>query len=214
MKKFKVFDESQLNKLKKILHSADWQDGKASALGAAKDKKVNFQLASTDPLFKDIIPYVEQVHQNEVVKAYTNIKALIDPRAALYRTGGKYGWHVDTTIMNNYRTDLSFTICLNSPEDYEGGILSIDLQGSIAQFKGEAGEMIVYPSGYHHEVSPVISGERMVIVGWISSHIKEEGHRQRLYDLRMALHKLVLNYGHQELSEITKVYHQLNRDFS
>lgn len=215
MKKFHVLDKNDIKNIRKILRSADWRDGKDSATGNAKNKKENFQLTMQDPLFKEVLPFIQRVHEIPLVKAYTNIKGLLDPRVALYQKGGKYGWHVDATFISNNRTDLSFTICLNEPEEYEGGELNLEIPGANVSFKGRAGEMIVYPSGLNHQVTPVTAGERLVAIGWLSSHVKQEESRQRLWDLRKLLHDFVVKHGNTEEAEtLTRLYHQLTRDFS
>ena len=94
-----------------------------------------------------------------------------------------YGSHVDDAMMNGARTDLSFTLFLNEPAEYEGGELIIDDPAAERPFKLSAGSMLLYPSNTLHRVKEVSSGERLVIVGWIRSLIRDPGQREVLFDL-------------------------------
>ncbi|WP_347864350.1 2OG-Fe(II) oxygenase [Planktomarina sp.] len=145
------------------------------------------------------------------------MQKLLSPRVAVYRQG-HYGWHVDTPIMDLNRADLSFTIFLNSGDDYEGGELELDLNGIKAKVKGKPGEIIIYASGVRHRVLPVISGERRVIVGWLQSNVKLHEYRERLYGMNVELTKLEKKIESASLDEITEnlntIYNQMVRDYS
>lgn len=109
-----------------------------------------------------------------------------------YREGMSYGSHVDDASMHGMRTDLSFTIFLCCPQDYEGGELVLDLHHGEQDFKLEAGDMVLYPSTTLHRVEPVIKGERLVCVGWVQSLIRRSDQRELLFDMetaRLALFK-------------------------
>jgi PKHD-type hydroxylase len=100
---------------------------------------------------------------------------------------GRYGAHVDNALMGKgaqrLRTDLSFTMFLTPPGEYEGGELVIHAAGMTQEMKGEAGYLVLYPSGSIHEVKPVTRGERIVCVGWIESLVADAGQREMLFDL-------------------------------
>ena len=83
--------------------------------------------------------------------------------------------------MDNYRTDLSFTIFLN--DDYEGGHLEMKDHGTVTRVRAKAGQIVLYPTSLLHQVTEVTKGERLVIVGWINSHIRDHDDRTALYNL-------------------------------
>lgn len=147
MKIFKVLNEAQLKTVHSAIQKCNWVSGEVSAEGAAKLKKRNKQIISSDKNFYPILNAILEAHDNVGVKAYTYFKKLIDPRVARYVEGDHYDWHIDTTLLVAQRTDLSFTIFLSPKEDYEGGEISIASSSTAVSVKGNPGEMLVYPSG-------------------------------------------------------------------
>ena len=103
-----------------------------------------------------------------------------------YEQGMGYGDHVDNAVMGGdrpFRSDLSFTIFLSAPEEYEGGELAIEDTTGVQTFKLPAGSMVLYPSTSLHRVETVTAGVRQVAVGWIQSMVREAERRQILFDL-------------------------------
>ena len=116
----------------------------------------------------------------------------------------KYGRHIDNAYMSSGRADLSFTIFLNFKDEYEGGALSIEGFNSEKNFKLDAGEIIIYPSTFLHSVEEVITGERLVFIGWIESYVKSIEEREYLFDLDAAARSLLAKYGRSE--EVDLIY--------
>ena len=194
MKVFELLKPEAIANIKKAIAKLEYADGKKTARGKAKDIKQNLQITESDPNGKPILAGVRRViAAHPVLESYAMIKHIVGMRIALYRDSGYYGWHVDMGAMGGVRTDLSFTIFLNEPDTYEGGELQIDYGVSVKKFKGKAGQMVVYPTGQLHQVTPVTKGERLVIVGWINSCIATE-------EDRMALHRMSV-----EVNRITKL---------
>ena len=217
MKVFRVFNEDELLLLNKFIDESELKDGRLTALGAAKERKKNLQITNLSPDYEKFKPFVSKAHLNTQVSAYTFMQKLLSPRVAVYRQGGHYDWHVDTPIMDLHRADLSFTIFLNSGDDYEGGELELDLNGIKAKVKGKPGEIIIYASGVRHRVAPVISGERRVIVGWLQSNIKLHEYRERLYNMNVELTKLRQidsSNAHAITESLNTIYNQMVRDYS
>ena len=126
--------------------------------------------------------------------------------------GMQYGRHVDNSFMSSGRADLSFTIFLNSKDNYDGGELSIECINSEERFKLNAGEIIIYPSTYLHSVIEVTRGDRYVCVGWIESYVKSIEEREYLFDLDAGARSLLAKYGRSdELDLIFKSYSNLLR---
>lgn len=216
MKVFKALSDENIDDINKAIEETEWKDGKATAMGAAKDKKQNFQITKEDPVFnKRILPYIIKVHTSPIVKSYTFFHKLISPRLASYYDGGNYDWHVDVALMEHERTDLSFTIFLTDKSDYEGGEMRVKIgAGQTATVKGNKGEIFIYPSGLLHKVEPVTSGERRVIVGWVRSKVKQHEHRERLFSLNTELGNFRKELGHEKTETLNTLYHQMVRDYS
>jgi len=151
-----------------------------------------------EPLAQIIIGalYRKQLFQQVAMPAKVST-----PLFARYTQGMSYGIHIDEPIMGDgpfYRTDLSFTVFLTDPDEYEGGELTIQTPYSEQQTKLKAGDAMLYPSGSLHRVAEVTSGVRMVAVGWVQSMVRDPAQRELLYDLARAREKLVLNHPEEE----------------
>ena len=214
MKIFPVFNAQEVLEIKKLIELGAWKNGKDSALGEAKNIKANKQITLSDPIFNKVMPYLLKAHADFAVQSYTFLKELIDPRISLYELNDHYDWHIDVALLANKRTDLSYTIFLSNKEEYEGGELAFKSAYNTFAVKGNAGSMVVYPSGLLHKVNEVTSGKRLVIVGWINSNVKLEEHRERLFDLAVENARLGKIIGKDEMKNLDKIYHSLVRDFS
>ena len=126
--------------------------------------------------------------------------------------GMKYGRHIDNAFMSTGRADLSFTLFLNEKNTYSGGELLIEGLNSEDKFKLDSGGIIIYPSTYLHSVLEVLSGERLVVVGWIESYVKSIEEREYLFDLNAGARSLLAKHGRSdELDLIFKSYSNLLR---
>ena len=112
------------------------------------------------------------------------------PIYARYTAGMGYGGHIDDPIMgpaqSRYRSDISISVFLNPPEDYEGGELCIESPQGVNEVKLGAGHAVLYPSTSYHSVREVRSGERLVAVTWVQSHIRRADQREILIQLDRA----------------------------
>lgn len=166
----------------------EWRDGRETAGAVARAVKSNLQAAM------DCVPGRRlQDELSALIADHPVVKAAAQPRRfsplLISRTenGGHYGNHVDNALMGTgaarLRTDLSFTLFLTPPEDYDGGELVVHAAGMTQELKGEAGHMVLYPSGSIHEVRPVTRGSRIVCIGWIESLVADNAQREMLFDL-------------------------------
>jgi PKHD-type hydroxylase len=166
----------------------EWRDGRETAGAVARAVKSNLQAAM------DSVPGRRlQDELSRLIADHPVVKAAAQPRRfsplLISKTGvgGHYGNHVDNALMGKadarLRTDLSFTLFLTPPEDYDGGELVVHTAGMTQELKGEAGHMVLYPSGSIHEVRPVTRGTRIVCVGWIESLVADPSQREMLFDL-------------------------------
>jgi PKHD-type hydroxylase len=166
----------------------EWRDGRETAGATARQVKRNEQAAMGSTAGRAL-----QTELADILSDHPVIRAAAQPRRfsplLISKTsdGGHYGNHVDNALMGRgdrrLRTDLSFTLFLTPPADYEGGELVIHAAGMTQEVKGEPGHMVLYPSGAIHEVRPVTRGERIVCVGWIESLVPDAVARELLFDL-------------------------------
>jgi len=166
----------------------DWRDGRETAGAVAREVKRNEQAAMDSTAGRSLTDEI-----TGLLSGHPVIRAAAQPRRfshlLISRTGesGGYGAHVDNALMGKgdkrVRTDLSFTLFLTPPADYDGGELVIHAAGMTQSVKGEAGHLVLYPSGAIHEVRPVTRGTRIVCVGWIESLVPDAAQRELLFDL-------------------------------
>ena len=164
--------------------------GKATAGAQAKIVKNNDQSAS--PVAKAAIADVrEALLANAVFKAAARPKEIIGMLVSRYREGMAYGTHVDDALMSGKRTDLSFTFFVSEPESYDGGELVIEGNDGENAIKLPAGSVVVYPATSLHRVAEVTRGERLVVVGWVRSFIRNGEQREILFDLDQTVAALI-----------------------
>jgi PKHD-type hydroxylase len=132
----------------------------------------------------------DALRKHPVFKAAAQPQAIVKLMLSRYRPGMHYGSHVDEPFMEGKRTDLSFTLFLSPPEAYEGGSLVIEDTDGERAFKLEAGSVILYPSTTLHRVEDVTLGERLAVVGWIRSRLRDAGQREIIFDLENAIASL------------------------
>jgi len=211
--------KQDIQTLEESFAKTEWQDGKATASGSAKERKKNWQISEADlkvdPVFRRLKQFMMD-HDGFKFMAFPH--KIINIRAAKYGLGDGYGWHVDSPTMGGYRSDISFTIFLREKDAYEGGELEFDFGTHKMRVKGERGQMVFYPTGVLHRVSPVTKGERVVIVGWIQSLISVAEDRDQLallfsetYRLR---HKFCPDPTDQDFDALNRAVQHMIRRFS
>lgn len=183
-----ILDAGALTEAKELLAKTGWADGRKTAGPEAAKVKRNEQAdlssrsgAALHTLLNDAI------RKNAVFQAAAQPARLSRLLVSRSGEGQGYGTHVDNALMgtgaNRIRTDLSFTLFLNDPADYEGGELTIDWAGMIHSMKLEAGSLLLYPSTSVHRVETITSGQRTVCVGWVQSQVRTSEQRDILFDL-------------------------------
>ena len=210
-----LLNSEELEILRKNLDKEElfWEDGKQTAGKHAAEVKNNLQLKRDVNLYKKLSKLIiKKILSNDLIKSFALPKKIHGTIFSKSKSGMKYGSHIDNPFMSSGRADLSFTIFLSSKENYDGGALSIESFNSEKKFKLEAGEIIIYPSTYLHSVEEVITGERLVFIGWIESYVKSIEEREYLFDLDAAARSLLAKYGRSdEVDLIFKSYSNLLR---
>lgn len=210
-----------LSQITRKLPLLSWRDGKETAGALAKTQKNNQQadLSTRDgSALKTVL--------SQAVISDTTLQKIAWPKAisrlmiSQTPVGGGYDWHTDDALMatgnGRLRTDLSFTLFLNAPEDYEGGALEIHTDGAIEGHKYPAGHMVVYSSGSLHRVAQVTAGKRIVCIGWVESFIRDSRQRDILFDLLTLRETLSKQYepATPEILTLSKTISNLLRQWS
>ncbi len=193
-----VLNPQQIQLVQSFLSQQKFVNGQISAQDIARQVKNN------EELIQDNSPQINSINNivmnslinHEDYKASVLMKKIGLPFYARYLPGMSYGGHIDNPIMGSreqgfYRTDVSTTIFLNDPQEYEGGEVVIKTQYGEQGFKLPAGDALVYPSTSWHYVREVTQGQRLVAVTWAQSMVREAHHREILYELYQAKEKLL-----------------------
>jgi PKHD-type hydroxylase len=182
-----VLPESDVQKLTEMMNASNFVDGKATAGWHARLVKNNLQVDATETLLTAARNKVENaLMQNDLFRLAARPKKLSPMLFSKYVQGMEYGTHVDDAYMGTLRSDLSYTLFLSRPQDYDGGELVMDLTQGEQAYKLEAGDLILYPSTTLHRVEPVRRGTRLAAVGWVQSIIRHSDQRELLFDLETA----------------------------
>jgi len=201
------------------LESAEWIDGRATAGYQSARAKGNLQLAEDHPLARELSEkVVAALEKNSLFMGAALPLRVFPPLFNRYEGGQSFGTHVDNAVRqvtgtpHRIRTDLSATLFLTPPEDYDGGELVVEDTYGTHLVKLPAGHMILYPSTSLHHVRPVSLGARISSFFWIQSMIRDDGRRTLLFDLDMAIQRIAGEApDHPSAVQLTGVYHNLIR---
>jgi PKHD-type hydroxylase len=205
----------ELSFIRNNLNPDNFIDGKTTAGWHAKLVKDNTQLNQNAPQTQDLKQTVMgAMKRNPILDIGVRPKVIHSILFSRYTEGMSYGSHVDNAFMGTerYRSDVSFTIFLSSPDSYEGGELTIESIEDERTFKLESGSIVLYPSSSLHRVEPVTAGVRLVCVGWIQSLIRHPYQREILFDLDTARRSIFAQQGKTiEFDLISKTHSNLLR---
>jgi PKHD-type hydroxylase len=189
-----VLEFSELKEIRDAIDDHTFKDGKQTAGYRAKRVKNNLQMDRDAPGAQKARGIVlAALKRNREFQETALPRTVKPPLISRYGEGMNYGWHVDDALMAGdpkIRSDISLTVFLNSPEDYEGGELVISSPFGEQEVKLPAGAAVVYPSATLHQVAPVTAGERLAAVTWARSYVRDAAHRELLADLLAVQKKL------------------------
>ncbi|WP_273149501.1 Fe2+-dependent dioxygenase [Methylophaga thiooxydans] len=218
-----VFSKTEISKLNQHLAQGEWTSGQTTAGEQARTVKQNQQLADDSTLAQQLGDIVLDALARHplFVSAALPLK-IFPPMFNRYQGGETYGQHVDNAVRfvpgtaTRVRSDLSATLFLSEPEDYEGGELVIEEQFGQQQVKLGAGDMILYPSSSLHQVTPVTSGNRVSVVLWMQSMVRDNEQRAMLFNLDQSVQSLTRQHGHQDenVMQLTALYQNLIRQWA
>jgi PKHD-type hydroxylase len=217
-----VLTSPEVAHIRETLDKADWIDGKATVGAQGARVKQNRQLPESSPLGLEVGRIIlNALASNPLFFAAALPARFMPPLFNRYEGGEHYGFHVDGAVRaipgssQSLRTDLSCTLFLCDPEDYEGGELIVADTYGEHEVKLPAGDMILYPSSSLHKVQPVTEGTRVCSFFWVQSMIADDGRRSLLFELDRNIHKLRERLGDvEEVVGLTGHYHNLLRQWA
>ncbi|WP_343624706.1 Fe2+-dependent dioxygenase [Roseateles puraquae] len=215
-----ILDADGVARARALLAAAPWSDGRSTAGRQAAQVKNNEQLSPGSDQHRELQALVLQaLDRHPLFFSATLPKRVLPPQFNRY--GGAtntYGNHVDQAVRylpggtQRVRTDISCTLFLSDPADYDGGDLVIDTTFGEQRVKLAAGDMVVYPGTSVHRVEPVTRGARLASFFWIESMVRGDEQRRLLYEMDMSLMALRTELGETpELVQLTGTYHNLLR---
>lgn len=193
-----VLSQHELAALRGAAATAGFGDGRATAGRYARAVKHNEQ-ASSDRATDAILEKAQSaLMAHEVFRSVARPRRFARLILSRYGPGMEYGAHVDDAVMAGARTDLSFTLFLSDPDDYDGGALVMEETVESRAFRPRAGDAVVYPTSATHRVEPVTRGTRLAVVGWVQSWVRDPARRETLHDLDIAATEMFDGTGKTE----------------
>jgi len=213
----------QVAEIRRLIDGEQWVDGRVTAGVQSGLAKHNLQLAACDRGEEAQAIITKALSANGLFMSAALPRAVVPPLFNCYDGSERhnFGNHVDNAIRfiesgASVRTDLSITVFLSNPEDYEGGELVIEDSYGAHEVKLSAGDAILYPSSSLHRVEPVTSGSRVASFFWVESRVRDDAQRTILLDMDAALRSLAQQLGDDkaEVVALTGCYHNLLRQWA
>ncbi len=214
-----VLTDDEVARCRKVLEEAEWVDGRVTAGHQSARAKRNMQLPEDHPAAIELGGAIVAVLERSplFMSAALPLK-VFPPLFNRYEGGQLFGNHVDNAIRqvtgtsHRLRTDLSATLFLSSPAEYDGGELVIEDTYGVHSVKLPAGHLILYPASSLHHVRPVTRGARLASFFWVQSMVRDDGERTLLFDLDTAIQRISQEAPeHPSAVQLTGVYHNLLR---
>jgi PKHD-type hydroxylase len=214
-----VLTPEQVGQMRAKLDTANWVDGKVTAGYQAQRVKENQQLAEGSPLAMELGEVVlGGLARSPLFMSAALPLRVFPPMFNRYAGGGQFGTHVDTAIRQlvttgqRIRTDVSATLFLTAPEEYDGGELIVEDTYGTHSVKLPAGHMVLYPATSLHRVEPVTRGARVSSFFWVQSMIRTDADRAMLLELDTAIQRLAVEVPASPVGvQLTGIYHNLLR---
>ena len=217
-----VLSADQVARCREVMTKAAWADGRATAGHQSEKVKNNLQLPENSPEARELGGIVmAALGKNALFFSAVLPKQVFPPLFNRYDAGMTFGAHVDNAIRGyldtnlQIRTDVSSTLFISAPEDYEGGELVVEDSYGQHKVKLPAGDMIVYPGSSLHNVTPITRGSRIASFFWTQSLIRDDTRRGLLFDLDMSIRRLSADHPeHPSVVSLTATYHNLLRQWA
>lgn len=217
-----VLPANDVRRFRHRLDAAEWIDGRVTAGHQSARVKHNVQLPESHPAARELgDDIVNALAGHPLFSSAALPFRIFPPLFNRYEGGGSFGSHVDNAIRqvtgtpHRIRTDLSATLFLSEPDEYDGGELCVEDSYGVHRVKLPAGHLVLYPATSLHHVTPVTRGARVASFFWIQSLIRDDMQRTLLFDLDTAIQRLFHDApDHPSAVQLTGVYHNLLRQWS
>ena len=215
-----VLDEAGVARVRALIDAGEWVDGNVTSGAQSALAKRNEQLAEDSPLAREAGGLVlDALGATPLFVAAALPLKVFPPLFNRYAGGQAFGMHVDNAVRSKrgtdfrIRSDLSATLFLSPPEEYDGGDLVIEDQFGESRVKLPAGHMVLYPASSLHRVEPVTRGMRVASFFWVQSMVRDDGARRILFDLDRGVQEVAAARGQGDpaVVRLTGVYHNLLR---
>lgn len=215
-----VLSKDEVRHCRKVMDATNWVDGRVTAGPQSASVKKNTQLPESSPAARELgdIVLVALARTPLFVSAAVPLK-IFPPLFNRYTEGDFFGTHVDGSIRaipgtaTRIRTDLSVTLFLAEPEEYDGGELVVEDKYGTHEVKLPAGDLVLYPSTSLHHVKAITRGARVASFFWLQSMIRGDSERTLLFDLDQTIQELSAEKGVEDPAcvRLTGIYHNLIR---
>lgn len=215
-----VLSKRQVAEFRQAMDAAEWVDGNATSGAQSAHAKRNMQLPEGSQTARRLGDAVLQaLGRNPLFISAALPQKVFPPLFNRYAQGQTFGIHVDNAIRQlrgtefRIRSDLSATLFLSEPEEYDGGELQVEDTYGRHAVKFPAGDLVLYPASSLHRVTEVRRGARLASFFWIQSMVRQDAARSLLYELDRAVQQLAIDRGQTdaEVIRLTGIYHNLLR---
>ena len=214
-----VLNADEVRHARELLDAAEWIDGRVTAGHQSALAKDNEQVPEQHPAAREVgQTIVAALARNPLFRSAAIPLHVYPPLFNRYTGGQSFGSHVDNAVRrvtgtaNQIRTDVSATLFLCEPDEYDGGELIVEDTYGVQSVKLAAGSMVLYPATSLHHVRPVTRGARLASFFWIQSMVRDDSARTLLFDLDLSIQRLAGEAPeHPSVLQLTGVYHNLLR---
>ena len=214
-----VLTAGQVTQARQMLDAAQWVDGRVTAGHQSARAKDNLQLPEDHPTSRQLGDMIlAALQRNALFMSSALPLRVFPPLFNRYEAGQSFGNHVDNAVRLlpgsgvKVRTDISATLFLSPPEEYDGGELLVEDTYGAHAIKLPAGDMVLYPATSLHRVTPVTRGARLASFFWIESMVRDDAQRTLLFDVDTAIQRLSASGADATAcAHLTACYHNLLR---
>ena len=218
-----ILGKQEVADFRRIMDAHVWEDGRSTAGAQSAEVKQNDQLPPDSKVARELGNRVVSalLANTQFISAAVPLR-IFPPLFNRYTQGKFFGEHVDNCVRGDHltgmriRTDLSVTLFLSEPDEYDGGELIVKDYYGDQRVKLPAGHAVLYPATSLHSVTPVTRGARVSSFFWIQSMIRDTHARRMTYDMDLAIQTLVERLGRNdsEVRSLTNIYHNLIRNWA
>jgi PKHD-type hydroxylase len=218
-----VLSKADVAEFRNVMDAAAWEDGRSTAGAQSAMVKNNEQLPPNGEISRKLGERViKAIAANPLFISAAIPRHIFPPLFNRYVVGQHFGLHVDNAVRGDHltgmriRTDLSVTLFLSEPDEYDGGELIVEDYYGSQEIKLPAGHLVLYPATSLHTVTPITRGARVASFFWLQSMIRDANARCMIFDLDSAIQGLVDRLGRndRDMVKLTGLYHNLIRHWA